>query len=247
VLESMSRVVIIPGQEGRDVAHPLQFFDVHWRYIARLRRTCKRLSMIFYSEAESRIWERAGFEGDYPPVRKWFIYEALKKMVKFDDNSWCYMYNRPEWERMRHAVPASMIWAKVHLRMHGLKPFMESHIFRISGDGFRLERRQVAFSCPQDRWNHRDKMDLWRRENTEETHVNTGEPGSKLLLVNHMSFTSAGSLEVWLHDSVTMSRGRRCGNGNPVISVGEQFSAVVWIEKQMLAFDFMLTMEARRL
>lgn len=78
----------------------------------------------------------------------------------------------------------------------------------------------------------------------EETQENKDELDSTLIIVNDVSFTTAGKFVFRLHDSVRMSCGRMCENGNPIIGVGEKFSAGVRIEKDFLAFHFQLTMTA---
>jgi hypothetical protein len=256
LLQSMSGrwIEIEPGLFRAEVEHPIKFMNVHWGYITRLRRSCKALSRIFYSEAESRIWSRV-HTWDYPVIPKVFVYEALCKLTRKSHVPWFDLNNRPEWERMRRAVAFSKIYAKVKLRMKGSKPFQEDHLILIyshDGEVFKLRRQQVAFKCPPDHRLVANNMPMCRNlieepKKTEENEENEEEKEKKVelknvILVNQLSFTRAGKLVVWLHDSVGMSRGNRCPSGNPIIGVGESFSAGVRINGAWLAFVFKLTM-----
>jgi hypothetical protein len=261
LLQSMSGrwIEIKPGIFRTEVEHPIKFMNVHWGYITRLRRSCKALSRIFYSEAESRIWSRVD-SWDFPAFPRWFVHEALKQVRKASHVPWCDLTHRPEWERMRRAVGFSMIFATVTLRMKGSKPFQEDHYLQMFGldfGVFRLRRRQLAFRCPPDHRCERNNMPLCKNlieepKKTEENEENEEEKEKKVepenvILVDHMSITTAGKLVVWLHDSVWMWRGNKCPNGNPIIGVGESFSAGVRIKEAWLAFDFQLTMQTGHL
>lgn len=232
---------------------PIKYLPVHWGYIARLRRSCKALSRIFYSTAEHRIWSRHPTL-NFPVMPKVFVYESLTNQRRKGQVPWCDHTHRPEWERMRRAVATSVIYAKVKLRMKGSKPFQEDHLLQIYGnDGFvfRLRRQQVAFHCPPDPRSEGKNMPLCRHhieepqktEENEEKKEEQVEP-KNVILVNHLSFTNAGKLVVWLHDSVRMWSGNKCPNGNPIIGVGESFSAGVRIKGAWLAIHFKLTMHA---
>jgi hypothetical protein len=210
--------------------------------------------MIFYSKAESQTWGRDNAL-KYPPLPvvsilpTWFVHEALKLLTKESHDRWCDLNHRPEWERMKHAVEASMIWAEVELRMEGSKPFQETHCFQIAGivdDFLGLMRQQVAFSCPPNVRRVRNNMRLCKKH-IEETQENKDALNSTLIIVNDVSITPAGNFVFRLHDSVRMSCAPRCENGNPIIGVGEKFSAGVWIEREFLAFDFQLTMTAEHM
>lgn len=240
-----------PDIQIRTWTFPIKYLPVHWGYIARLRRSCKALSRIFYSDAESRIWSRVDAY-DYPAVPRWFVHEALKEVRRESHVPWCDFNHRPEWERMRRAVGFSMIFATVTLRMKGSKPFQEEHYLQLLGSisVFTLRRRQLAFRCPPDDRLENNNMPLCKNliQEPKKTEENEEEKEKKVelenvILINHMSFTTAGKLVVWLHDSVGMCRGNKCPNGNPIIGVGESFSAGVRINRAWLAFDFKLTME----
>jgi hypothetical protein len=239
---------------------------LNWEDIAKLRMVCRALSKMVRSPMENEVWrEHSHFYGPVrSPLPKWFVSTVLREVVRkrlvvvysryvYDLSerifSYDLEYTRPMWNDLLSLTETACLRFQVVTFMHGIEPWEQTTPVSITSAGITMHRRQVAFQCPildgsflepvtgsvpMPLWNNYDYTPYW---------INSFVPGSMVMIVQDMWFTSTGSLVVSLHNSVITMEGRVHSPGHLMVDPGGSFGVAIRINGQLITMRFRLKLK----